>query len=398
MGRGASRKRRERPHRPNELGPRLIKRGRWYAADLRPWAGGRTTLRDPNAQGWPEKGERTESLQVAEKWRWAYVSHLSGIRERRQLGIPDTSKKLRKALDEWLRYRETQVADATWRGNRTAAARLVEEFGPDRPVSHITTAELQAMFDRLLRDGYKRTTLHTERTQMGTFFGWCGGPNPVSGVTLPKPVHRDIFTWTDAELERIRAAADAVDRNRRNPVPPARLAVELALGTAARQRELFALRWDDFDPEARTVRIRRQLPRYGLADPTVLKGKRSRTTLVLPSWWELHRQASGYVLADADGKPMRYRAQCTLIQRVLDTANLNGIGRGWHDFRRTYGRLFLEMGGWMDELQRSLGHKSIRTTEDSYGEFQTDRATQFARSRIYGEGRALRVVDGGRNM
>src|SRR5690606_38475834 len=95
VGRGRSTGRRhERPHRPHELGPRLFRRGRWWAADLRPWGGGRVTLRDPRARGWPRKGERTEHRDIAEKWKWAYVEYAQSEARARQLGIRDDQRTL----------------------------------------------------------------------------------------------------------------------------------------------------------------------------------------------------------------------------------------------------------------------------------------------------------------
>lgn len=385
------RKRRERPHRPAELGPRLYRRGRWWAADLRPWQGPRLTLRDPSHPGWPEAGERTEDMRVAEAWKWVYVEHYADAIRRRHLGLPPVGRSLGRAAEEWLAMREETKAEATWKNNTAALNRIIERFGADMPVRRIGAADLQRMFSELLRDGYAPSSLHTERTILGTFFRWAGEDhNPAKDIALPDVPERDIFTWTDDELEKIRTAATSVDAQRQR-APSARLAVELALATGARQQELFALEWTAFNADARTVRITRQLSKLGKRFMP-LKGKMARTALVLPSWWEWHvPDAAWLILANEDGSPYDYRAATALVQRVLDTAGLNGPGHGWHDFRRTYGRLFLEAGGWMDELQRSLGHKSIRTTEKSYGHFAQDRAAEFARARIYGEGR-LRVM------
>jgi hypothetical protein len=38
----------------------------------------------------------------------------------------------------------------------------------------------------------------------------------------------------------------------------------------------------------------------------------------------------------------------------------------------------------LEELQKSLGHASIQTTEDYYGHFSDDAAATLARLRIYG--------------
>lgn len=63
-----------------------------------------------------------------------------------------------------------------------------------------------------------------------------------------------------------------------------------------------------------------------------------------------------------------------------------------HSFRHTYARIALESGARLEELQRFLGHSSIRTTEQSYGWLTEHSAAILARARIYGEG--LRVVPG----
>src|SRR5690606_3541679 len=139
VGRGRSTGRRhERPHRPHELGPRLFRRGRWWAADLRPWGGGRVTLRDPRARGWPRKGERTEHRDIAEKWKWAYVEWAQGRVRSRLLGIHDDTRTLEEAGEAWLRHRETVVANSTWQSNRGAIGRLIEMLGADTRLVEIT--------------------------------------------------------------------------------------------------------------------------------------------------------------------------------------------------------------------------------------------------------------------
>jgi integrase len=73
-----------------------------------------------------------------------------------------------------------------------------------------------------------------------------------------------------------------------------------------------------------------------------------------------------------------------MIQRILDTAGLNEMGVGWHSLRHTYAKRFIDMGGRIQELQKSLGHSSIQTTEQVYGHFEDEDAARMARQRIYG--------------
>lgn len=364
---------------------------------------GRVTMRDPGHPAWPDKGERTEDPAVAERWRWKYMALAQGQIRSRQLGEV-AGMSLRDAFDELERYRERQgFAASTIQNDRSAIRSLADVVGWDRQLHDVTVRDVQAAVDRLVDAGYAPTTVQTYRIHLSHLFRWAGiTPNPASskrgeydtGVVTPRIPEREIFTWSDVELERIREAADEVDRKR---FRHARLMVEVALATGVRFRELLALRWADFDRHSKTVRIARQVSAYHnkLVAP---KGRRARTAVVLPSLWEYYDpDATGYVLPSptAEGRWMQSKYAEDTLQAVLEAAGLAGPGRAFHDFRRTYGRLFLESGGWMDELQRSLGHRSIRTTEQQYGKFQEDVAAQFAVDRIYGDGRArrLRVVE-----
>jgi integrase len=68
---------------------------------------------------------------------------------------------------------------------------------------------------------------------------------------------------------------------------------------------------------------------------------------------------------------------------ILDLAGLNEDGVGYHSFRHTYARIFIESGGRFEELQKSLRHSSIVTTETLYGHFHEDVAAKLAGDRIY---------------
>lgn len=384
MGRGSTSK-----VDPRE-GPKVFRRGRWYGADFRVYDRGRITLRDPKDPGWPERGERTEHEEVAHRWKWAYVDLYRDGTKRKQLGLPQ-KRRLRQAVGEFLAHRETHKEPNTWRSNVSVLNRFLERF-KNIEIHEVTKDALQEWLDEDKRAGYADSTIQTQRLILSAFFSWAGDYNPASQVVVSAPGKQDIHTFGDDVLTRIREAADWVEQN---PDPRVvrwnvRLGVELALATGARSQELFALEWRDINPKSRTVRIDRQQIR-DTTRTKPLKGKTARTAVVLPSWWDYHTGGTGRVLRRADGRGIGSSLARRTIDRLLKRAGQKRAGAGWHDFRRTYGRLFLEAGGWMDELQRSLGHASIRTTEASYGEFQGEVAAQFATQRIYGEGR-LRLL------
>jgi integrase len=385
----------ERPHRPHQLGPRVFCRGRWWCADLRPWDGGRPTLRNPAARGWPARGNRTEDEETARRWAWAYVDELRDERKRTDLGLRARERPIGPLADEWTRWRELQrKARKTIEGGITSTGHLIDFVGERYPIEEIGS-RLQGFFDSFLAAGYEPSTLDTMRRQLSSFFSWAGlEPNPArkargnerrgTGIQLPHAPYTTGRSWTPDELLRIRASADKFGL---------RLAVELALGTGARQAELWALEGRDIEERQHVVHIRRQLEPRGTRK-TKLKGKRSRKAVVLPFVWPHFEGApAGLILHDGSGGIVKLRKSHDLLDAVLQDAGCAGTGVGWHSFRHTYAELFLLMGGSLDDLQLSLGHASIRTTQLIYGHLSSEDAAGRAAARIYGgQRRHLKVV------
>lgn len=394
---------RGRPSR--DAAPRTFLRRGVYAADLRRWDLGRPTLRDPDAPTWPRGGEPTDDPEVALRWALTYVDHARDEARRRHLKLGPRARKLGGAADDWILHREESRRPATTVLVNRSALNSLRRFaaedkesgrkGDDLLTDRLTTALLQRWFDQLIIDGYARNTLANYRQSTSGFLRWLGqgANNAATAVVLPSPdEHEEVGTWTDEEMAAIRSAADRLDRSDRFSFDRFRLAVELALATGLRRNELFALDWRAFNIEERTVRVSRQLHK-SRPEFVVTKSKKARTALVLPTWWEHHDpDAQGLVLSRADGSPLMPQWVPRLFRRLFEEAGVYRDGIGLHAFRHTYARDFIEgVRGDFGLLQKSLGHKSIVTTEKLYGHFHDDRAAGIARARIYPEER-LRAV------
>lgn len=396
----APRKKKHRPHKPAELGPRVYLRGRFYWCDLRPFGGQRVPMRNPKAIGWPAQGEGTEDPEVAARWAFQYFDAIREATTRKQLGKRAAAKPLGVEVERYLAHAERMTAETTAMNHSTALrVHFVPFVGPAVGIDAVEHALVQRWVDGLLGRGYALGTVDNYLSIVRTFFRWQsdGASDPTKAVRLPGAATRDVEPFTDPELVRLREAADALDaeapaiwesRLRRSY----RLLLELGLGTGARLGELSALRWDAFDYDTRTVRITAQAPLTGANTPLrVLKGKASRTALTLPTWWEwyaLHSgdTAKGCVLSsDPHASHTSLASTDRWAGAIIERAKLAKPGRGAHAFRHTYARLFIEMGGRLEELQKSLGHSSIIVTERTYGWLSGDRAATLARARIYGE-------------
>ena len=373
---------RGRPHRPHQLGPRVYRdpNSRFWKADLRPWNKGRVTMRDPRAKGWPEHGERTEIEEVAHKWKWDYLALIHDEGRTAGLGLRRPYPTLDEGTEGYLMHRLNTVERMTWCADQTAVNHLRDRFALSRRMDRIEPDDMQTFVNDMLGSTYKPSTLGTYIASWRRLFRHYGDYDPCAHLDLPNPGKTDVATFDVHGVQRILAASTEVDRLQ--GAPSARLAVEVGLYMGLRQGEIFALRWEDIDSDTKTVRIQWQQPKDRLT-PKPTKGKYARTALVLPGWWPDKQRGFGLMVA-RDGKPCGSRTQSHLITRVLDTAGLNEIGRGWHILRHTYSRMFLESGGSLEQLQKSLGHASIQTTESVYAHLREDTAARLARERIYG--------------
>ena len=392
---------RHRKHRPAEIGPRIFRRGRYQWIDMRPFGGDRLPIRDPKHPNWPHDGDRTIDAETAQRWAWAYLDLHRIDAKQRHLGLRGPARPLGAEVTRFLGHQErTKSAKTGVTQNAPLAVHFVPFVGVDVATDTVDLELVQRWVDHLLAKGYAVSTIGSYLTVVRTFFRWRskGAHDPTRGAALPDPGERDVEPWTDDELARLRTAADKLDATEHATGPASqlrsfRLALELAIGTGARIAELAALEWHHFDANERTVRIRAQIPPDGYGTGLQpLKGRRNRTTLVLPSWWDHHQVDAppGRILLAAGVETTSHRAITRYFSTIIEAAQLKRPGVNAHSFRHTYARIALESGARLEELQKFLGHASIRTTEISYGWLTEQAATTLARARIYGE--QLRVI------
>lgn len=322
-------------------------------------------MRDPKHPQWPDGGERTHVQEVAERWKWAYVDAADRAHMERTVGRV-RSLELGAAIEQYEAHRARVVEPHTFAGDRTALGHLQDIYPGSADVHQI---QPQRLVDHLLDHGYRPSTVRQYVTSLKAFWRWLEVPFP--RVELPRPVTSDVRFWTPDQVQRLRKAAPSID-------PLLLLALDCTLYLGLRVGEVFALRWEDFDPP--TVRVQRQLPQ-GSKEPKPLKGKRARTTFILPGWE--HEGTEGWVL-HRGGELIGRRVQWRWMKKLLDATGLNRMGAGWHMGRHTYARSALvDHGLSLEQLQVFLGHRSITTTQESYGWLTSDTAAIMATRAVY---------------
>lgn len=386
----------QREHRPRDLGPRVYLQGSTWRADMRPWSGpdlpsdlpDRPTLRNPEAEGWPYAGSLAESEGEARKWSWHYVALYSDETRRREGGRERRPLPLLKAAEMYLRHRRAAVAYNTFSSDRSSINHLIEHLGRSASTGDLKADDLQEYADDLVLDGYQTSTARTICKGWRAFGRWWFGETagPLGAVKPPALLKSEARGWSEDEIARLREAADRVDFARRRRPPSARLALEIGLNIGPRQQEIFALDWEGVNAERESAYIYRQMVKDGRSFVNYTKGRKARSAFVLPPFWQFYDEAArGLMLCNTDGSAIgsQSRLQKELIQRVLDTAGLNGPGVGWHSLRHTYSRLCLEeYQVTLDELSMFLGHASRAVTEQIYGHYAPSRAIDNVRERV----------------
>lgn len=303
---------------------------------------------------------------MARQWAEVYVSRLRGAKADHQRGVRP-KKALGAEVERYLRHRLGTVEYNTHASDTTALAHLLDACGKGRDVHTIQLAELQAWFDARA-DQYRTTTLQTYAIHLRKFFEFVG--HPIGRIQLRKLHQQDPYALSD---EGVQAVLGACHTDREN------LAVRIGLATGARKAELWALEWEDFRADGRSVRVQRQIA-WPATHTKGLKGKRNRTSLVLPGLMDGLPRGAGRVMP---GWVMNEANCADVVGRVLKRAGVYAIGRSSHTLRHTYSRIGLERYGWSLEMLRVfLGHGSIRTTE-RYAHFGEEVAVRLAEKRTY---------------
>jgi integrase len=341
-------------------------------------------MRDPATPGWPARGPRTTDEATAKAWRKRYEDHLQRSQDEQHQHSTGQYPTLRKAVDAWLRHRTAQNEDSTASASRTALTHVMEAVGEEIHPAAVTSRQLQSLWDDFLAEGYKASSVASIRHLVSAFFRWLDvTPNPISGTVVRKDPKRDVQAWDPDQRQRIRVAADEIDRDPGHQGPSRRRLVEFLFAVGPRIQEAAAARWEWIDRRAKTARIVEQISRRD-NQAKGLKERRSRTAVVLQEWWEFHQDgAVGLLFPGAGGDPIPYRTLYGYVAEVLIRAGLKRPGQAAHQFRHTYAFLFLERGGSMEQLQKSLGHAKITTTQEYYDHYTSEHAARSGVHVIY---------------
>lgn len=220
--------------------------------------------------------------------------------------------------------------------------------------------------------------------------------NPAFGVKMPRNAYRGkIVTLTPEQTAALCAAADEQTR----------ILVKIGYATGARPEEICGLRWEDVNFSAAEITIRRaavylepdkERGRAGQIILTDPKTPSSRRCLPVPralirdlKEWRIKQAesmiadpqrptgaAAGMIAYNQRWGFLGVSGLCAAVKKAAKAANLDGVTT--KSLRHTHATQLFAAGWAAVDVQKRLGHTTIKTTIDVYTHYIPSRAREIA--------------------
>jgi integrase len=322
------------------------------------------------------------------------IDKLTKLRLRPLAGIEADRLTVAEYLDDWLRYRSAPpegepLKPSTVHSYRVIIDRhVVPAIGAKR-LAALRPLHVQRFLGELAEGGLSRATVRNVRMVLSSAFRTAVDWELIPSSPVMRPPRqrggkrKPPATWSAADLVTFLEAASS---HRLYAL------FYLAAVTGARRGELIALRLDDLDLEAGTLRIERAIvyvPKTGLVEtePKTDRGRRlvnlaTDAVDVLRAHLERRKRErkqaaelwveGGYLFPSSTGSPLFPRNVNRAFEAILKRADVPRVNL--HGLRHTYASLALRSGLPLRELSDRLGHHSPAFTLSVYTHVLPDSA------------------------
>jgi len=291
-------------------------------------------------------------------------------------------------LDKWLNeYKTPMIRKSTADGYRRYIDNHIKPRLGDKPITQVTTADVQKMYNTLKESGRIREDAEKGKTLSGSMVrsvhmllheAMDGAVreglvpcNPTKGATIPKKEHKEKKVLLESQIETLIQAVDSDEIWRDF--------FKTELMTGMRRGEICGLRWEDFDEVAGTLHVRRSV-RYEHGQPIIgdTKTNEGNRKMILPRGVvELLAERRKSALTEwifrnplKPELPMNPQSAYRRLKRLLGEANLPDVT--FHELRHTFATQAASNGIDPRTLASILGHTKASFTLDTYTHVTTD--------------------------
>ena len=291
-------------------------------------------------------------------------------------------------LDKWLtEYKAPMIRKGTADGYRRTIDNHIKPYLGDKPITQVTMADVQKMYNTLRESGRVRVDAAMGKTLSNSMVRSvhmllheamdsavregllpC---NPTKGTTIPKKEHKEKKVLLESQIETLIQAVDSDEIWRDF--------FKTELMTGMRRGEICGLRWEDFDEAAGTLHVRRSA-RYEHGQPIIgeTKTNEGNRKMILPrGLTELLAECKKSSLTEwifpnplKPECPMNPQSAYRRLKKLLGEANLPDIT--FHELRHTFATQAASNGIDPRTLASILGHTKASFTLDTYTHITTD--------------------------
>ena len=291
-------------------------------------------------------------------------------------------------LDKWLtEYKAPMIRKGTADGYRRTIDNHIKPYLGDKPITQVTTADVQKMYNTLRESGRVRVDAAMGKTLSNSMVRSvhmllheamdsavregllpC---NPTKGATIPKKEYKEKRVLLESQIETLIQAVDSDEIWRDF--------FKTELMTGMRRGEICGLRWEDFDEVAGTLHVRRSV-RYEHGEPIIgeTKTNEGNRKMILPRGVvELlagRRKSSltEWIFPNPlkPECPMNPQSAYRRLKKLLGDANLPDMT--FHELRHTFATQAASNGIDPRTLASILGHTKASFTLDTYTHITTD--------------------------
>ena len=261
--------------------------------------------------------------------------------------------------------------------DETLLKHLIPSFGSFK-MSHITRYQVVEFLQAKVAAGYKPGYCNRFLVLLGFCFNLAlkwevpgVKQNPVKGVDHLKNLNKKERFLQVSEIQNLLSALES------SPNPLLKYFVPLALLTGARKRELLDARWSDIDFKFKVWRIPMTKSGRPLSVPLTPQAFSLLVHLqnILPSLLEvIPKEEIEWVFPN----PKTNKPFASIFNSWNTARNKAGLaGLRIHDLRHSFASALVNHGVPIYDVQKLLGHQSIKTTE-RYSHLAPERLRQSA--------------------
>ncbi len=284
--------------------------------------------------------------------------------------INQRDRTFRDVAEEWLTvHASINKKSSGIKQDRRALNNDIYPFIGDMKVSRILPFHIDKIIANLKKRGIKNVTVTRRLCPLKTIFNYCIkrriiNYNPMNAIDnlRVEPASFKYWSFKDARI-----FLDHTRQKYSSYRPATYLLYLTALNTGMRQGELIALLWQDVDFQNRIITVRRSYSSHERMVYDTTKGNKIRhvplNSAIYNGLYNAYRNREDCkIVFTWNGS---YIDPHNLRERYFETdMEESGVERiRFHDIRHTFASHYMMNNGNLYDLQKILGHSTLRMTE-----------------------------------